>query len=119
MRDVPDRIARTRAGASIDAILAKYLTAHGRGQVQAFLWMMLSGMSFACMVVFVKLGSAHFSSIEMLFYRSIVGLALVTIPVVRYRLPINTPYKAPQVSRALITMFGLILYFYVIQYLPL
>ena len=40
-------------------------------------WMLVAGFSFALMGVFVKLGAEWFSSDELVFYRSILGLLLV------------------------------------------
>ena len=37
------------------------------------LWMLVAGLAFAGMGVFAKLGAAHFSSAELVFYRSVVG----------------------------------------------
>jgi drug/metabolite transporter (DMT)-like permease len=46
-------------------------------QLMRSLWMVVAGFLFSCMGVFVKLGAAHFSSIELVFYRSLFGLLLV------------------------------------------
>ena len=40
-------------------------------------WMIVAGFLFGLMGVFVKLGSAHFSSAELVFYRSVIGLAVI------------------------------------------
>ena len=40
-------------------------------------WMLLAGASFALMGALVKLGSAWFSSQELVFYRSLIGLLLL------------------------------------------
>jgi hypothetical protein len=39
--------------------------------------MLVAGLLFGCMGVFVRLGAAHFSYIELVFYRSFFGLLLV------------------------------------------
>jgi len=41
------------------------------------LWMLAAGFSFALMSVFVKFGADHFSSHEMVFYRSLLGMAFL------------------------------------------
>jgi drug/metabolite transporter (DMT)-like permease len=41
------------------------------------LWMIVASLLFACMGVCVKLGSAHFSTGELVFYRGFVGLLLM------------------------------------------
>jgi len=38
------------------------------------LWMLLASMAFAAMGVFAKLGAGHFSSLELVFYRSLFGV---------------------------------------------
>ena len=37
-------------------------------------WMIVASLLFALMGLFVKLGSAHFSAIELVFYRTFVGM---------------------------------------------
>lgn len=76
------------------------------------LWMLVAGFSFACMGVFVKMGSAHFSSIELVFYRSLVGLSFIFIFVRVQRLSVRTPFLRLHISRAFFTMLSLVLYFY-------
>lgn len=44
-------------------------------------WMLVAGASFATMGVFVKLGGQWFSSDELVFYRSIFGLVVITAAV--------------------------------------
>jgi len=46
-------------------------------------WMIVAGFLFGLMGVFVKLGSAHFSSAELVFYRSIIGLVVILKCIVR------------------------------------
>ena len=46
----------------------------------ASLWMLIAGLSFACMNVFVKVGASDFSAIEMVFYRSLLTLLLAPEP---------------------------------------
>lgn len=56
-------------------------------QLMGSLWMVVAGFLFSCMGVFVKLGAAHFSSIELVFYRSLFGLLLIYAVVRIQRLP--------------------------------
>ena len=37
----------------------------------------MAGLLFGCMGVFVKLGAAYFSSAELVFYRSLIGLVVI------------------------------------------
>jgi drug/metabolite transporter (DMT)-like permease len=81
--------------------------------------MVVAGLLFAGMGVFVKLGAAHFSSAEMVFYRSLFGV-LVVLTVVRARgLSARTPNWRVHVWRSLAGFGGMMLLFYVIGILPL
>ncbi|MBA2350296.1 MAG: DMT family transporter [Burkholderiales bacterium] len=81
--------------------------------------MLVAGLLFAVMGVFVKLGSAHFSSAELVFYRSFISLILM-VGLMRARgLPAATPHRKMHVLRGLSGFFSLMLYFYAISLLPL
>ena len=41
------------------------------------MWMLVAGFLFGCMGVFVKLGASYFSNIELVFYRSFIGLIFI------------------------------------------
>ncbi len=41
------------------------------------LWMVLAAFAFSAMGVCVKLASAHYSTGEIVFYRSVIGVALM------------------------------------------
>lgn len=81
--------------------------------------MLAAGGLFACMSVFVKLGAAHFSSIELVFYRSLVGLAVIYAIIRHQQLPLATKYWKMHWWRSLSGFVSLILYFYAISSLPL
>ena len=83
------------------------------------LWMLVAGLLFAGMGVFVKLGGAHFSSAEMVFYRSIFGVAMV-LSVMHFKgLAVRTPHWRLHVGRSVAGFGGMMLLFYVIGILPL
>lgn len=83
------------------------------------MWMVVAGLLFASMGVFVKLGATHFSSAEMVFYRSLFGV-LVVLSVVRARgLSAYTPNWRVHIWRSLAGFGGMMLLFYVIGILPL
>ncbi len=83
------------------------------------LWMLVAGLLFACMGVFVKLGGAHFSSSELVFYRAFFGL-LVVIAVLRHRrTPLATPHWRGHLWRGLSGTVAMMLFFYCIATLPL
>ena len=39
-------------------------------------WMVVASLLFGLMGVFVKLGAAHFTSIELVFYRTVLGMVI-------------------------------------------
>ncbi len=81
--------------------------------------MLVAGLLFACMGVFVKLGGAHFSSSELVFYRAFFGL-LVVIAVLRHRrTPLATPHWRGHLWRGLSGTVAMMLFFYCIASLPL
>ena len=81
--------------------------------------MLAAGLLFACMGVFVKLGSAEFSHAELVFYRSLAGLLLM-FAIVRYRnIPIATRCWRKHLSRGISGTVALMLFFYCITALPL
>jgi drug/metabolite transporter (DMT)-like permease len=81
--------------------------------------MLVAGLLFACMGVFVKLGGAHFSSSELVFYRAFFGL-LVVIAVLRHRrTPLATRHWRGHLWRGLSGTVAMMLFFYCIASLPL
>ena len=81
--------------------------------------MLAAGFLFACMGVFVKLGSAHFSSSELVFYRSLFGLLLVFAMLHGRKLSFATPHAMGHVWRGLSGTAAMVLFFYCITVLPL
>ena len=81
--------------------------------------MLVAGLLFGCMGVFVKLGAAYFSSAELVFYRSLIGL-LVIYPIIKVQgLSLATPNWQMHLWRGLSGFFALMLFFYSIAQLPL
>ncbi len=83
------------------------------------LWMLAAGLLFACMSVFVKLGAAHFSSAELVFYRSVIGIAVIYAITRHQHLPLATRYWRMHMWRSFSGFVALLLYFYAISALPL
>ncbi len=83
------------------------------------LWMLVAGLLFGCMGVFVKLGAAHFSYGELVFYRSFIGLLLVYAIMRSQRVGIATRYWRNHLWRGISGSVALGLYFYCITVLPL
>ena len=82
-------------------------------------WMIVAGILFALMGVFVKLGSAYFSSAELVFYRSLIGLLVIFIIVRTQNFPLATPNWKMHIWRGLSGFVSLMLFFYAITQLPL
>jgi drug/metabolite transporter (DMT)-like permease len=83
------------------------------------LWMLVAGLLFACMGVFVKLGAAYFSNVELVFYRSFVGLIIIYAILRQRGGTLATPYWAGHLWRGVSGSIALLLFFYCITVLPL
>jgi drug/metabolite transporter (DMT)-like permease len=81
--------------------------------------MLVASLSFACMGVFVKLGAAHFSISELVFYRAFVGMSFVAAIMHRKRITFATPHWRGHLWRGLSGTLAMALYFYCIATLPL
>jgi drug/metabolite transporter (DMT)-like permease len=81
--------------------------------------MLVAALGFAVMGALVKVGSAKFSSEELVFYRSIFGLMAIYVYIFAKKLPLATPVIGKQISRALVGFASLVLFFYAIAHLPL
>ncbi len=81
--------------------------------------MLVAGFLFACMGVFVKLGEAHFSTSELVFYRSFIGLLFVAATLRHRRTSLATPHWRGHLWRGLSGTVAMMLFFYCIATLPL
>ncbi|WP_410498239.1 DMT family transporter [Chitinibacter sp. S2-10] len=84
-------------------------------------WMVMAGLTFAVMGVFVKLGSQTFSTAELVFYRCAAGLIGIGI-IVTLRgqsLKVSRTSLKLHLSRSISGFIALMLYFYAISHLPL
>lgn len=81
--------------------------------------MLAAGLLFACMGVLVKLGGAHFSSSELVFYRSFFGLLVVTAMLRHRRTSLATAHWRGHLWRGLSGTVAMMLFFYCIATLPL
>lgn len=81
--------------------------------------MLVAGVLFGLMGVFVKLGAAHFSHVELVFYRSLFGLLLV-YGIMRHRhIRVATRHWRAHLWRGVSGSLALALFFYCITVLPL
>lgn len=81
--------------------------------------MILASLLFACMGVCVKLGSAHFSTGELVFYRGFVGFLMMLILLRLQGITHATPHWRRQVSRGVSGTIALMCYFFALGILPL
>lgn len=81
--------------------------------------MLVAGFMFACMGLFVKLGAEHFTSTELVFYRSLFGLIVTFLVLTASRKPIATIHWKIHCWRGLFGLGGLLLFFYCLTQLPL
>ena len=83
------------------------------------LWMFIAGFLFSCMGTLVKLGAADFSSIELVFYRSLFGLLVIYALVRIQRLPLLTVHWKSHCWRGFSGLGALLMFFFCIAQLPL
>ena len=83
------------------------------------LWMLVAGFLFGCMGVFVKLGAAYFSNIELVFYRSFVGLIIIYAIARQRGGTLVTRQWSGHLWRGVSGTIALLLFFYCITVLPL
>ena len=82
-------------------------------------WMLVAGLLFATMGVFVKLGSADFDAAELAMYRSLITLGAVLPLGLARGGTLKTPHLTHHLVRGIAGAVSLIGYFYAISKLPL
>ncbi len=83
-------------------------------------WMIVAALLFAVMGLCVKLGAAHgFSTAELVFYRSFIGLVVIYFIVWRRGYSLRTHHLRSHVYRGTSGFVALLLYFHAIGRLPL
>lgn len=83
------------------------------------LWMVVASFLFAAMGVCVKLAAESFSAAEIVFYRSVISLLLMTALVRARGIAFATPHWRYQLFRGASGFVSLLMYFYAIAMLPL
>jgi len=81
--------------------------------------MLAAASLFACMGALVKLGAPHFSSGELVFYRSFFGLLVVYALLHRSRIRLSTFHWRTHLWRGLSGTVAMLLFFHCITVLPL
>lgn len=82
-------------------------------------WMLIAAFLFAGMGVLVKLGADDFTTVELVFYRSLMGMVIIWLFVRHYRLTLRTDHWKTHCSRGLTGLGSLLMFFYCITELPL
>ncbi len=87
-------------------------------------WMLLAGASFALMGVWVKLAAQWFSSVELVFYRSLFGLLAVLAMLTLTRGPramsrVFGPHLGLHLRRGVVGFAALATFFYSLTVLPM
>lgn len=81
--------------------------------------MILAALLFATMSVCIKFASAHFSTFEMVFYRGLIGAAVMASWCRVQGLSLRTPVLGMHLWRAVVGVTALCTWFYAIAHLPL
>ncbi len=81
--------------------------------------MLAAGFLFGCMGALVKVGATHFSSSELVFYRSFFSFLFVSGMLLHRRVPLATPLWRGHLWRGLSGTVAMMLFFYCITVLPL
>ena len=88
-------------------------------QKKGMLWIIIATFFFSLMGSFVKLGSTHFSSVELVFYRSFISLVFLFLYIVISHKEIKTPHLRKQIDRSVVGFLSLAFFFYAIAHLNL
>jgi S-adenosylmethionine uptake transporter len=83
------------------------------------LWMVLGAFFFATMGVGVKVASGSFNTFELVFYRGLVGIVLMSLLLRAHGTPLRTPVPLMHVWRSAVGGFALGAWFFAIAHLPL
>jgi drug/metabolite transporter (DMT)-like permease len=83
------------------------------------LWMLVAGLMFAVMGVFVKLGASYFSTAELVFYRSAFGLLFIAIIMRAKSITLVSSHYKNHIWRDIAGFASLMMSFYSISRLPL
>tara|TARA_B110000003_G_scaffold159860_1_gene159988 strand:- start:4740 stop:5582 length:843 start_codon:yes stop_codon:yes gene_type:complete len=83
------------------------------------MWMLIATFFFALMGTFVKLGGENFNSTELVFYRSLISLAIIIGIMEFTKVKYSTRYFKLHMTRSSIGFISLLLFFYAINHLPL
>ena len=81
-------------------------------------WMLVASLLFAAMGICVKFASEYFTAIELVFYRSLLGLIFIGVIISSRKESLATSHFRMHISRGLTGFASLALYFYAMTQLP-
>jgi S-adenosylmethionine uptake transporter len=81
--------------------------------------MILASLFFATMSVCIKYAAPHFHTVELVFYRGLIGMAFMATLCRVQNVPLSTPIPMMHVWRSIIGVASLSAWFYAIAHLPL
>lgn len=82
------------------------------------LWMLASGLAFALTGVCVKLAAAHFATAELVFWRSVLSVAVSALILWRLGQPLGTRHVRVHLYRGVAGFASLVLFFHALATLP-
>lgn len=82
------------------------------------LWMLVAGLSFALMGVFVKYAAAEFTAAELVFYRALVQIGVAWAVLARAGVTVRTTRLGMHVHRGVAGFVSLFAFFYALTMLP-
>ena len=83
------------------------------------LWMLFAAFSFSLMGVGVKLASELYTTGEIVFYRSLIGVTIMWIMLRSQGVSVRTPHMVTHIKRSIFGVTALLLWFTSITLLPL
>ena len=81
--------------------------------------MVLAAFMFACMGVFAKLAADHYGAAELMFYRSLVGGAVMALVARHQGVSLKTAIPGAHLARSASGVFSMFLWLYSLTLLPL
>ena len=76
------------------------------------LWMLVASLLFALMAAFARMGASDFSALELVFYRSAFGAAVIALWVWAQGFTLRTPLVRAHFMRSFLGTFALTIWFY-------
>lgn len=114
-----ETLAISRSTQRTIALILSTFTKKLRFRMIKSFWMLLASLLFAMMAAFARMGAADFSSLELVFYRSLFGVIVIWAWVAYQGQTVKTPLMRAHLMRSFLGTFALTIWFYAIARLPL